>query len=104
MGPRQCVTERILAKAYVILAMHECVQLCQDPQTEFALLRESLGVSKINNILRVHGHTILHEREAPKSLVKLRKGHWKDSFQGERRTVRDKPHSVPANQVLVTKE
>ena len=25
--------------------MHERVQLCQDPQTEFAVLRESIGVS-----------------------------------------------------------
>ena len=41
-----------------IRAMHERVQLCQDPQTESALLRESLGVSRINHILRVHGHTI----------------------------------------------
>ena len=35
-----------------------------DPQTEFALLRESLGVSRINHILRVHGHTILQEKRA----------------------------------------
>ena len=40
--------------------MHDRVQLCQDPQTVFALLRESLGVSRI--ILRVHGHTILEEQ------------------------------------------
>ena len=44
--------------------MHERVQLCQDPQTEFALLRESVGVSRINHILRVHGHTILQEQRA----------------------------------------
>ena len=45
-------------------AMDERVQLCQDPQTEFALLRESLGVSRINFFLRVHGHEIHHEEEA----------------------------------------
>ena len=45
-----------LSKADVIRAMHERVQLCQDPQTECALLRESLGVSRFNHILRVHGH------------------------------------------------
>ena len=44
--------------------MHERAQLCQDPQTEFALLRESLGVSRVNNILRFHGHTILQEQWA----------------------------------------
>ena len=36
----------------------------QDPQTEFALLRESLGVRRINHILQVHGHTILQEQPA----------------------------------------
>ena len=44
--------------------MHDRVQLCQDPQTEFALLGESLGVSRTNHILWVHGHTILQERRA----------------------------------------
>ena len=44
--------------------MHERVQLCQDPQTEFALLLESLGVSRVNHILRVHGHKILEEQRA----------------------------------------
>ena len=36
----------------------------QDPQTEFALLRESLGASRINHILQVQGHTILQEQRA----------------------------------------
>ena len=44
--------------------MHARVQLCQDPQTEFALLRESLGDSRVNHILRVHGHTLLQERRS----------------------------------------
>ena len=44
--------------------MHERVQLCQDPQTEFDILRQSLGVSRINHILRAHGHTILQEQRA----------------------------------------
>ena len=44
--------------------MQERVELCQDPQTEFALLREGLGVSRINHILRVHGHAILQEKRA----------------------------------------
>ena len=37
------VGDHLLAKADVIRGMHERVQLCQDLQTEFALLRESLG-------------------------------------------------------------
>ena len=62
--PRQFVADQLLAKADVIRAMHERVQLCQDPQTEFAVLRQSLGVSRINHILRVHGHPILQKKRA----------------------------------------
>ena len=36
------IADQLLAKAGIIRAMHERFQLCQDPQTEFAL-RESLG-------------------------------------------------------------
>ena len=62
--------------------MHDCVQLCQDPQTEVALLREGLGVSRINHILRVHGHTSLQERgELPKSSMKLGRRPLRGSFQ-----------------------
>ena len=64
VGPRQYIADQLLDKADVIRAMHERVQLCQDPQRECALLRESLGVSRINRILRVHGHTILQEQRA----------------------------------------
>ena len=64
VGPRQFIADQLLAKADVIRATHERVQLCHGPHTEFALLRESLGVSRINHILRVHGHTILHKKRA----------------------------------------
>ena len=40
VGPRQYIADQLLAKADVSRAVHERVQLCQDPQTEFALLRE----------------------------------------------------------------
>ena len=43
VGPRCCVTDQLLAEADIIQAVRELVQLCQDLQTEFALLRESLG-------------------------------------------------------------
>ena len=64
MGPRQFIADQLLAKTDVIRAMHERVQLCQDPQTEFAFLRESLGASRINRTLQVDGHTILQEQRA----------------------------------------
>ena len=64
VAPRQYIADQLLAKADAIRGMHERVRLCQDPQTKFALLRESLGVSRINHILRVHGHTILQAKRA----------------------------------------
>ena len=64
VGSRQFITDQLLGKADIVHAVHERAQLCQDPQTEFALLRESLGVSRMNHILRTHGHTILEEQRA----------------------------------------
>ena len=43
VGSRQFITDQLLSKADVIRAMHARVQLCQDPQTELALSRESSG-------------------------------------------------------------
>ena len=48
--------------------MHERVQLCQDPQTEFALLRGSVVVTRINHNFRVHGRTFLNEEAAAKTI------------------------------------
>ena len=64
VGSRQFIADQLLSKVDIIRAMHERVQLFQGPQTELALLRESLGVSRINHILRVHGHTILEGQSA----------------------------------------
>ena len=83
---------KLLAKADVTWAMHERMQLCQDPRTEFVLI-----------LHRVHGHTLLMKDKLPQSLIKSVKGRSKDSSQVLPRTVRNKPHSAPANQVLATK-
>ena len=64
VGSGQYIADQLSAKADVTRAMHERVQLCQDPQTEYALLRESPGVSRVNHILRVHDHTVLQEQRA----------------------------------------
>ena len=56
IASQQCITDQLLSKADVVPARHERVQLCQDPQTEFAFFLESLGDSRVNHILRVHGH------------------------------------------------
>ena len=85
VGPRRCIADQPSAKVDVIRAMHERVQLCQDAQTEFALLRESLAVSRINHILKVHGRTILTEETFDEvgqgSLERLFQGFTQDGAQ-----------------------
>ena len=89
VGPRQFIADQLSAKADDIRAMHERVQLCQFLQTESALLRESLGVSRINHSLRVHGHKILQEKRAAaiydeigqRSLEKLFPGFTEDTLE-----------------------
>ena len=64
VGHRECIADQLMAKADVIRATHERVQLCQDYQTEVALFRKCLGVSRINYILRVHGRAIMQDKRA----------------------------------------
>ena len=69
-SPRWCpvtLPGKLLGSADVFRAMRERVQLCQDPQAEFALIRKSLGVSRVNRIFQVHGCLILEERSATRT-------------------------------------
>ena len=50
VGPRQFIAGQLLAMAEAIRAMHSPTG--------------KSGVSRVNHILRVHGHTILQERRA----------------------------------------
>ena len=74
MGHCRCIADQLLAKVGVIRALHERAQLCQDPQTEFALTRESSGVSRIKHIFSVHGHTILTKEAAAKTFDEVAHG------------------------------
>ena len=65
VGPRQLTADQLLATADVIRAMHERVQLCQGPQTEFALLRESLGVSRTSRRNQRRGWTMVPRKALP---------------------------------------
>ena len=69
VGPRHFIADQLSAKADVI-PTQDGDQLCQDPQTEFAF-RESMGVSRINHILRIHGHTIFQEQRAADTHVEF---------------------------------
>ena len=77
VGRRQLIADQLLAKVDVIRAVRERVQLCQDPQTDFVLLRERLGICRINHILRVHGRS----NEPLKSTTRLDS----DLFEGSSR-------------------
>ena len=66
-GPRLHIADQLTSFAPCMNA-----QLCQDPQTELAIRRESLGVSRINHIFRLHSHTNLQEREAAKVFDEIR--------------------------------
>ena len=84
--------DQLSAKAGVKRATHERVQPCQDPQTEFALQRESQGVSRINHILRVHGHTILQEIRAAEMRNRVQKSARHRGF-----STLESPHSNQAS-------
>ena len=103
VGPRQFIVDQLLDQADVIRAMHERVQLCQDPQTEFAFLRESLGVSR-KHILRVHGHTIQQERQAAEIFDEAGQRSLERLSRISRWTVWCKPHSAQAYPELVAGE
>ena len=104
VGPRQKIADQILGKADVIRTPHGRVQLCQDPQTEFALLRESLGVNRVNHILWVRTHTILQEQRAAEIYDEVGKRSLRGSSWSSRRKVRSKRHWVLASPQLASKE
>ena len=49
---------QLQAKAKVVQAIQEKVAICGDVQTEHVISRQSLGVGRVNHILRVHGHAL----------------------------------------------
>ena len=58
VGPEGKIDEQLRQKAQVMRAMQERVAIVQDVQTEHVLNRDSLGVGRVNHILRVHGHQL----------------------------------------------
>ena len=58
-GPLEAVSAQMLQKIDVVKAMHTRTAICQDVQTEHVLNRQSLGVGRVNHILRVHGANLL---------------------------------------------
>ena len=72
-GPDAFVAEQLGQKAQVAQAMHERIQLCSAPQSEFVLARRNLGVCRVNHILRVHGHRLAAQRDGAEAFNKLGK-------------------------------
>ena len=58
-GEPEAVEEQLRQKVEVVKAMQTKVAICQDVQTEHVLNRDSLGIGRVNHILRVHGDMML---------------------------------------------
>ena len=56
-GPIDPTVEQLNKKRRVVGAIQERTAVCQDVQTEQVMCRLSLGVGRVNHILRVHGAT-----------------------------------------------
>ena len=80
MGPRRCVADQLLAKVDVIRGMRERVQPCQDPETEFAFLRESLAESITSSGCMATPFSLRKRR--PNILTKLDRGSLEVLFPG----------------------
>jgi len=57
-GHQKAVVHQVAQKRQVVQAMYQKAEVCQDAQTEHVLGRQSLGVSRLNHVLRVHGHNL----------------------------------------------
>ena len=73
VGPRQFIADQLLAG-----------QLCHDPQTEFALPRESWRQSYQPHP-PVHGHTILQEKRAAEIYGEVEQRSLERPFLGSRK-------------------
>ena len=106
VGSRKKIADQLLANADVIRAMRERVQLCQDSQTEFAFLRESPGVGRINHTTSSQCTVTrsFKKEKPPKYSMKSGTGRSKTLSWDSQKTARNKPHSAPANQLSGTKE
>jgi hypothetical protein len=63
-GPMADVVEQLQQKVRVVRAMQSKTAICNDVQTEHVLNRQSLGIGRINHILRVHGSDLCQHGEA----------------------------------------
>ena len=90
MGPRQFIADQLLAKADVIRAMHKRVQLCQDPQTEFASLTRKSWCQSCQPQSASARHTILQEKRAAEIYDEV--GQRSLERGSSRRTAWCKPH------------
>ena len=55
-GQSAAIEAQVAQKAQIVATMYQRAELCQDAQTEHVLGRQSLGVCRLNHLLRVHGH------------------------------------------------
>ena len=61
-GDVDAFTDQLKQKVEVNRSMQQKVQICNDIQTEHVMLRQCLGINKVNHILRVHGQSLWQEK------------------------------------------
>ena len=87
------------------MSFEQCTNEFSCARTRRLNLRSlSLGVSRINHIHRMHGHTILQEKRAAEIDVEVGQRSPERLFRDSGRTVRSKRHSVRASQALVARQ
>ena len=103
--PRQFIAHQLLAKADVIRAMHERVQLCPGPADRILLSNGKVLVSVVSTTFCECTATRSCRRsELLKSTTRLGRDLFRGYSQDSQKTAWCKPHSALANPELVTKE
>ena len=94
--PRRFVADQLLTKADVIRAMHERVQLCQDPQNLrcFAKVLASAASTTSPGYMATES---CKRNELLKSTTRLGRDPLKSSSWDSQRKVRGKPHAAQAS-------
>ena len=60
-GPVEDLAGQVQDKLKVVTAMRSKLAVAQDPQTEHVLNKDCLNASRVNHILRLHGHVLATE-------------------------------------------
>ena len=81
-GGKEAILDQVTQKAKVVQAMTERIAVCGDAQTEHVMYKQSLGVCRLNHILRVHGHALVTAKDALDPFTQVARGAQARLFPG----------------------